>query len=118
MRSHGRRGSDPAVLLARASEAALEELAQRLALTLATVTGILDPQLIVLTGEIPAAGGEALRARTERALHSYTLPRPPIRLSSIEGNPVLAGALLQALEQARLKIFSRTLPVPSQGEQQ
>jgi predicted NBD/HSP70 family sugar kinase len=117
MRSHGRRGTDPAALVARAPEAALEEYAHRLALALATVTGILDPGLIVLTGDIPAAGGEALRARTERALHSYTLPRPPVRLSSIEGNPVLAGALLQALEQARLKIFSRTLPVPSQGEQ-
>ncbi|RFU38103.1 ROK family protein, partial [Actinomadura logoneensis] len=93
---------------AEAAAAALGELAERLAATLANVVGILDPELIVLTGEVPRAGGEALRALVERELHSMTIPRPPVRLSAVAGNVVLAGALDQALRGCREEVFSRT----------
>ncbi|WP_026411142.1 ROK family transcriptional regulator [Actinomadura oligospora] len=91
-----------------AAEAALGELAERLAATLANVVGILDPELIVLTGEVPRAGGEALRALVEQELHSLTIPRPPVRLSAVAGNVVLAGALDQALRGCREEVFSST----------
>ncbi|MFG2001393.1 ROK family transcriptional regulator [Spirillospora sp. NPDC048911] len=116
MRSHGFRGRDAATALGRAAadpdagRPALTELATRLGAALATVVAVLDPQLIVLTGEVLRSGGEPLRALVERELHTMTIPRPPVRLSSVEGNPVLAGALHLALGDARTEVFSSTTP--------
>ncbi|MBO2449804.1 ROK family transcriptional regulator [Actinomadura barringtoniae] len=126
MRAHGFGGRDPGTALSRAAAAAagpgsapeatgrareaLGELATRLGATLATVVAVLDPQLIVLTGEVLMAGGDALRELVERELHTMTIPRPPVRLSSIDGNPVLAGALHLALGETRDEVFSSTAP--------
>jgi predicted NBD/HSP70 family sugar kinase len=88
--------------------AALTELARRLGIALANVVAVLDPELIVLSGDVPHAGGETLRALVERELHALTMPRPRLRLSSVKGNPVLAGALHLALAQARDEVFSST----------
>ncbi|MFC4907564.1 ROK family transcriptional regulator [Actinomadura gamaensis] len=122
LRRHGFQGRDLRTALTRATgaleadhpsdrreaaAAALGELAERLAATLANVVGILDPELIVLTGEVPRAGGEVLRELVERELHSMTIPRPPVRLSAIAGNVVLAGALEQALRGCREEVFFR-----------
>ncbi|MDL4776983.1 MULTISPECIES: ROK family transcriptional regulator [Thermomonosporaceae] len=122
MREHGFRGRDAATALTRAAaaagasekapdgpaEAALAELAARLGTTLAAVVAVLDPALIVLTGEVLRAGGEPLRARVERHLHALAVPRPAVRLSSLQDNPVLAGALQQALQETRDEVFSDT----------
>ncbi|WP_131740911.1 ROK family transcriptional regulator [Actinomadura roseirufa] len=130
MREHGFRGHDAATALSRAAadvgttptgartatdagaraERALSELASRLGSTLATVVAVLDPALVVLTGDVLHAGGEPLRARVEQHLHSLTIPRPRVLLSSVEGNPVLAGALQQALRETRDALFSGTAP--------
>ncbi|TYB41409.1 ROK family transcriptional regulator [Actinomadura chibensis] len=131
MREHGFRGRDAVTALGRAAadvgaartagsrsatdagaraERALTELASRLGVTLATVVGVLDPALVVLNGEVLRAGGEPLRARVEQHLHSLTIPRPEVRLSTVEGNPVLAGALQQALRETRDEVFSSTVP--------
>ncbi|WP_433338557.1 ROK family protein [Spirillospora sp. CA-294931] len=118
MRTHGFRGRDAATALGRAADAegsapagaALTELATRLGSTLATVTAVVDPGHIVLTGDVLRAGGEPLRARVERELHSMSIPRPPVLLSSVQGNPVLAGALRQGLRETRDAVFSSTTP--------
>ncbi|GAA1800851.1 ROK family transcriptional regulator [Actinomadura chokoriensis] len=128
MREHGFRGRDAATALGRAAadveragrrtatdagaraERALTELATRLGATLATVVAVIDPALVVLTGDVLRAGGEPLRARVQRHLHSLTIPRPEVRLSTVEGNPVLAGALQQALGETRDEVFSTTVP--------
>ncbi|MFC4049680.1 ROK family protein [Actinomadura syzygii] len=128
MREHGFRGRDAVTALGRAAadvgaagartatdagaraERALTELASRLGVTLATVVGVLDPALVVLNGEVLRAGGEPLRARVEQHLHSLTIPRPEVRLSTVQGNPVLAGALQQALRETRDEVFSSTVP--------
>ncbi|WP_242895411.1 ROK family transcriptional regulator [Actinomadura litoris] len=130
LREHGFRGRDAAAVLRRAAatvgaaptgtrtasdagaraERALTELASRLGVTLATVVGVLDPALVVLTGDVLHAGGEPLRARVEQHLHSLTIPRPKVRISSVQGNPVLAGALQQALQETREEVFSTTAP--------
>jgi predicted NBD/HSP70 family sugar kinase len=128
MREHGFRGRDAATALGRAAadlettgrrtpadagaraERALTELASRLGATLATVVAVIDPALVVLTGDVLRAGGEPLRARVEQHLHSLTIPRPKVRLSTVEGNPVLAGALQQALRETRDQVFSTTVP--------
>ncbi|MBC6459461.1 ROK family transcriptional regulator [Actinomadura sp. HBU206391] len=90
--------------------AALTELAARLGIGLANVVAVLDPELIILSGDVLHAGGEPLRALIERELHALTIPRPRLRLSSVEGNPVLAGALHLALAQTRDEVFSSTVP--------
>ncbi|NYD44047.1 putative NBD/HSP70 family sugar kinase [Actinomadura luteofluorescens] len=128
MREHGFRGRDAATALARAAadvqtagrrtatdagaraERALTELATRLGATLATVVAVIDPALVVLTGDVLRAGGEPLRARVEQHLHSLTIPRPAVRLSTVQGNPVLAGALQQALRETRDEVFTTTVP--------
>jgi len=87
------------------ADAFLGELSARLATGLATIVAVLDPELVVLTGEVCRAGGEALAARVQRNLHDTSPLRPAVAPSSIEGNPVLLGALDQALEAAREEVF-------------
>lgn len=119
LREHGFRGGSADQILRRAraayedgderAAAALGELATRLATGLAAIVSVLDPELIVLAGEVPLSGGEPLRALTERELHTMTIPHPPLRLSSVGGNPVLAGALHLALAETREELFSSTV---------
>jgi predicted NBD/HSP70 family sugar kinase len=90
---------------ATGGDAFLGELASRLATGLATIVAVLDPELVVLTGEICRAGGEALAARVQRLLHEGSPLRPSVLPSAIDGNPVLIGALDQALGVAREEVF-------------
>jgi predicted NBD/HSP70 family sugar kinase len=91
---------------AQRARGAVDEVALRLATGLAAVTSVLDPELVVLTGDIALAGGELLRAGIERQLHAVTIPRPPIRLSTVAGNPVLTGALELAVGAVRDEVFN------------
>ncbi|WP_275464659.1 ROK family transcriptional regulator [Streptomyces noursei] len=81
------------------------EVARRLATGLAAVVAVVDPSLVVLSGEVPQAGGEALRALVEDEFTGLALPRPEIRISDIAGNPILTGALRTALAEARDAVF-------------
>ncbi|MCO1582556.1 ROK family transcriptional regulator [Crossiella sp. SN42] len=90
--------------------AGLREVAARFALGLAEITAVVDPGLIVLAGGLSLAGGEPLRELVERELHALTIPRPPVRLSTVEGNPVLAGALDLALGAVRDELFGAAIP--------
>ncbi len=85
--------------------AVLDELAARLATGLASVVAVLDPQLVVLSGGVATAGGEELRSRIEQQLYQLAIPQPPLRLSTLESDPVLAGAVQRALTAARDRIF-------------
>ncbi|MEU8356991.1 ROK family transcriptional regulator [Nonomuraea sp. NPDC048882] len=87
------------------ARAGLRDVAARLAVGLAAITSVVDPELIVLTGGVVLPGGETLRELVEHELHALTIPRPPVRLSSVEGNPVLAGALELALAAVRDEVF-------------
>jgi predicted NBD/HSP70 family sugar kinase len=119
LREHGFRGGSADRIVRRAREAyeagaeraraGLLELATRLATGLAAIVSVLDPELIVLAGDVPLAGGEPLRALVERELHTMTIPHPPLRLSSVDGNPVPAGALHLALGETREELFSSTV---------
>ncbi|MEU4832949.1 ROK family transcriptional regulator [Streptosporangium sp. NPDC023615] len=124
LRSYGVRGGDPAQAVLNAvrasaggrgarsddARAGLRDIASRLALGLAAITSVVDPEVIVLTGGTLLAGGETLRELVEHELHALTIPRPPLLLSTVEGNPVLAGALDLALAGAREEVFGSTLP--------
>ncbi|MFJ1645703.1 ROK family protein [Streptomyces sp. NPDC088258] len=79
--------------------------AQRLATGLASVTAVLDPELIVLTGGVTAAGGEPLRALVERELAELAESRPRLVLGEVSRRPVLRGALESALATTRDEVF-------------
>ncbi|MFG3439780.1 ROK family protein [Nonomuraea sp. NPDC047897] len=95
-----------AVAAGERGEAMLDELAQRLALGVAAVCVILDPGLVVLGGEVGHAGGRALTSRVEEAVARISPVRPEVATSTVEGNPVLRGAVLAALHEAREELFS------------
>ncbi|MFD4034846.1 ROK family protein [Streptomyces sp. NPDC058637] len=101
-------------LLARAAAAyeqdpALTELlrqyAQRLATGLASVTAVLDPGLIVLSGGLVASGGELLRSLIRSELAELAASRPRLVLGEIGRHPVLRGALERALADTRDEVF-------------
>ncbi|MFE9382561.1 ROK family transcriptional regulator [Streptomyces sp. NPDC007025] len=96
-------GAPPAEALADPRVRA--ETGRRLADGIAVLAAVLDPPLVVLSGAVPRAGGEELRALVERELTGLALPRPLLRLSEPADDPVLAGALLSALARARDDVF-------------
>ncbi len=113
-------GSDPAsdgspvgdhvrTAVAQGAEAFLDELAGRLAVGVAAVAVVLDPGLIVLSGDVGRAGGDALAARVQDAVARICPSRPRVVVSRVQGNPVLRGALVSALQQAREQVFSDTI---------
>ncbi|MFJ7247079.1 ROK family transcriptional regulator [Kitasatospora sp. NPDC098652] len=89
-----------------AGDAFLTALAGRLAVGLAVIVAVVDPQLVVLSGAVPSAGGERLRALVEDELARICLARPEVRSSALSGSPVLHGALQRALADAREAVFS------------
>lgn len=89
-----------------AGDTLLTELAGRLAVGLAVIVAVVDPQLVVLSGAVPTAGGERLRALVEDELARICIARPEIRSSALPGSPVLLGALQRALTDAREAVFS------------
>jgi predicted NBD/HSP70 family sugar kinase len=83
-------------------EPLLDEVAHRLALGVAAVCVILDPGLVVLAGEVGHAGGSALTSRVEEAVARICPVRPRVVTTSVtDKKPVLRGAVLAALNQAR-----------------
>jgi predicted NBD/HSP70 family sugar kinase len=84
----------------------LDELATRLAYGVASVTIVLDPALVLIAGELGRAGGERLTRRIHDAVGRICPTRPRVAMSQVEGNPVLLGALLAALDRARDEVFS------------
>ncbi|GAA3124841.1 ROK family transcriptional regulator [Planomonospora alba] len=95
--------------VAEGPESFLDELAGRLAVGVAAVTVVLDPGLIVLSGDVGRAGGPVLAARVEEAVARVCPSRPRVVVTEVEGNPVLRGALVSALHQAREQVFSETI---------
>ncbi|TDD20627.1 ROK family transcriptional regulator [Nonomuraea diastatica] len=91
-----------AVAAGAEGEPLLSEIADRLALGVAAVCVILDPGLVVLAGEVGHAGGAALTSRVEEAVARICPVRPQVVTTTVTGqNPVLRGAVLAALDQAR-----------------
>ncbi|MFC4059382.1 ROK family protein [Planomonospora corallina] len=95
--------------VAEGAEGFLDELAGRLAVGVAAVAVVLDPGLIVLGGDVGRAGGPALAARVEEAVARVCPSRPRVVVTEVEGNPVLRGALVSALQRAREEVFSDTV---------
>lgn len=84
----------------------LGELAHRVAVGVASVCVVLDPGLVVLGGEVGRAGGTALADRVAAAVASIWPSRPRVVPTGVPGEPVLRGAMLAAVSQARAALLA------------
>ncbi|HTK09859.1 MAG TPA: ROK family transcriptional regulator [Ktedonobacteraceae bacterium] len=82
----------------------IEQEGYRLALAIAAITAVLDPELIVLGGGI-GQRGELLLPPLERRLQQLTPLRPRIVTSKLGDDSVLLGSIATALEAAHHLIF-------------
>ena len=89
-----------------AAAAFLDDLAQRVAVGVASVCVVLDPGLVVLGGEVGRAGGTALAARVAAGVAAICPARPRVVPTGVPGEPVLRGAMLAAVEQARAALLA------------
>lgn len=89
-----------------AADDSVREIARRHALALASVIALLDPERIVLAGEIAHNGGERLRAEIARQLGALVLTAPPISGTVASETPILDGAMLKSLGIARDRVFT------------
>jgi predicted NBD/HSP70 family sugar kinase len=90
------------------AQAFLAELADRLAIGVAAVCAVVDPALVVLAGEVGAAGGGPLCDLVTRAMARVVQFRPVLVPTSVPDAPVLRGALLTAVDQAREAMLAST----------
>ncbi|MFJ8940091.1 ROK family transcriptional regulator [Streptomyces sp. NPDC102365] len=84
----------------------LDVLADRVALGVASVTAVLDPGCVVLSGEVGRAGGETLATRVRERLGRMTPLPTEVRAGSLGGGAVLRGALLMARDGAQDELFA------------
>jgi predicted NBD/HSP70 family sugar kinase len=84
----------------------LDELARRVALGAAAVCTVLDPGLVVLGGEVGLVGGTALADRVAAEVARICPVRPRVVPTAVASEPVLRGALLTAVDQARADLLA------------
>ncbi len=85
----------------------VETEARRLAMAIATVTPMLDPELVILGGGI-GRNGDLLLEPIELELRRLVPFRPRVVVSALGQDAVLQGAVAIALEVARERVFHRT----------
>jgi predicted NBD/HSP70 family sugar kinase len=98
-------GSGAAGTAARAREF-LGELARRVAIGVASVSVVLDPGLVVLGGDVGLAGGTALADRVAAEVARICPASPRVVPTAVTGPPVLCGAMLAAVDQARADLLA------------
>jgi predicted NBD/HSP70 family sugar kinase len=84
----------------------LADLGRRVAVGVAAIAVTLDPQLVVLGGEVGQAGGEALARRVSAEVSRICPVTPEIVPTAVPDAAVLRGALLAAVEQARADLLA------------
>jgi predicted NBD/HSP70 family sugar kinase len=82
------------------------QLAQRVALGVTSVCTVLDPGLVVLGGEVGLAGGTELSSQVSDNVARMFPAYPRIVPSQVPNEPVLRGALLAAVDQARTDLLA------------
>jgi len=90
------------------AQAFLDELADRLALGVAAVCAVVNPALVVLAGEVGAAGDGPLCDLVTRAMGRIVQFKPALVPTGVPDAPVLRGALLMAVDQAREAMLAST----------
>ena len=123
-RGSGLRSSSPKSVFAAARRgdptalAVVEQIAGRVALAIAAVVPVLDPELVILGGGIAGNGGDLLREPIERELHRLSPFRPTLAVSQLGDEVVLQGAVATALEAAQRSVFDRARdlqPIATRG---
>ncbi len=84
----------------------LAELASRVATGVAAVSVVLDPGLVVLGGEVGLAGGAELAGLVAAEVGRICPSKPEVVPTGITGGPVLRGAILAAVDQARAELLA------------
>jgi len=97
-----------------AARRAVQAEAALLGLAIATVTPVLDPELVILGGGI-GRNGDLLVEPIERELHDLLPFRPRVAVSALGEDAVLRGAVATALGIARDHVFARQ---PSRHQQE
>jgi predicted NBD/HSP70 family sugar kinase len=82
------------------------ELAVRVATGVAAVSVVLDPGLVVLSGDVGLAGGTALASRVASDVGRFCPAKPMVVPTAVDGWPVLRGAILAAVDQARADLLA------------
>lgn len=114
-RRHGLKGESADVVVAAAVRGGesklpfLQELAERLAAGIATISAVLDPPTIVLAGSTCQAGGPLLLDLTRKELARISPFSTPLVASSVTGSPVLAGAVDTAVALGRESVFGGSM---------
>jgi predicted NBD/HSP70 family sugar kinase len=97
----------------------VDGLARRIALSLAIVSSVLDPGLVVLGGGI-GANGDLLLEPVDRELQALGPFRPRLMTSELGDEAVLEGAVATALAAAHDTLFARANrseePIPTLQE--
>ncbi|MFJ8018024.1 ROK family transcriptional regulator [Streptomyces sp. NPDC096339] len=83
----------------------LQSYATLLATGLASLVAVLDPEIVVLSGAVIAAGGDPLRGLLEEELAELAPSRPRLVSGEVPERPVLRGALETALAATRDEVF-------------
>lgn len=87
-------------------DAFLTELACRVATGVAAISVVLDPGLVVLGGEVGLAGGTELAGRVAAEVGRICPASPKVVPTAVSGGPVLRGAILAAVDQARAELLA------------
>ena len=84
----------------------LAELAGRVATGVAAISVVLDPGLVVLGGDVGLAGGTELANRVATEVGRISPARPDVVPTAVDSAPVLRGAILAAVDQARAELLA------------
>ncbi|MFC4854188.1 ROK family transcriptional regulator [Actinophytocola glycyrrhizae] len=109
-RKHGI-GADRAATAAT-DERLLRPLASRIAYGIAAVVAVLDPELVVLAGEVGQAGGAALADAVGTALRELSVLDTEIAATTLTEDAVLLGALDTTLTTIRTALLTRRQETP------
>jgi predicted NBD/HSP70 family sugar kinase len=84
----------------------VELVADRIALAIAAVVPVVDPELVILGGGI-GRNGDLLLERIDRELRALSPFHPRIEISSLGEDAELNGAVATALQEAQDQLFAR-----------
>jgi predicted NBD/HSP70 family sugar kinase len=82
------------------------EVAVRVATGVAAISVVLDPGLVVLGGDVGQAGGTELASRVAADVGRFCPAKPTVVPTAVDGWPVLRGAILAAVDQARTELLA------------
>ena len=85
----------------------VETEARRLALGIATIAPVLDPEVVILGGGV-GRSGDLLLEPVERELQVLSPFRPRLLVSALGDDAVLHGAVATALDAGRREVFARS----------